>query len=390
MTIAMFSLIVFSLVMMATMNANFGGDKDANAGWDVVAQAQGSSAAPNLTADLESAGVDTSGFDATGVTTNPSIYSSEIKLPEGDEWKLWPVIGMDADFIDNSVIRFQQRAEGYESDEDIMNALRTQPNVAVIDSFAIPTGGLDGGSDSAFELTGLNGDDDVFAPITVDLAASDGSVSQVTIIGIIDEQISSLSGLYASQATIDSIYPTLTSTSYFVSLADPEQSDAVTKQIEATLLQRGVQATSIHDQLEDAEKEDTGFLYLIEGFMGLGLLVGVAAVGVIAFRSVVERRQQIGVVRALGFQRSLVSLGFMIETAFVVGIGIITGTTLGVVLSRNLLQGDSYGSAVENFTVPWTLIGVILFATVAAALSMTWLPSRQAGRIAPAEALRYE
>jgi putative ABC transport system permease protein len=262
--------------------------------------------------------------------------------------------------------------------------------VAVIDSFAIPTGGLDGGSDSAFELTGLNGDDDVFAPITVDLAASDGSVSQVTIIGIIDEQISSLSGLYASQATIDSIYPTLTSTSYFVSLADPEQSDAVTKQIEATLLQRGVQATSIHDQLEDAEKEDTGFLYLIEGFMGLGLLVGVAAVGVIAFRSVVERRQQIGVVRALGFQRSLVSLGFMIETAFVVGIGIITGTTLGVVLSRNLLQGDSYGSAVENFTVPWTLIGVILFATVAAALSMTWLPSRQAGRIAPAEALRYE
>jgi putative ABC transport system permease protein len=297
---------------------------------------------------------------------------------------------MDADFIDNSVIRFQQRAEGYESDEDIMNALRTQPNVAVIDSFAIPTGGLDGGSDSAFELTGLNGDDDVFAPITVDLAASDGSVSQVTIIGIIDEQISSLSGLYASQATIDSIYPTLTSTSYFVSLADPEQSDAVTKQIEATLLQRGVQATSIHDQLEDAEKEDTGFLYLIEGFMGLGLLVGVAAVGVIAFRSVVERRQQIGVVRALGFQRSLVSLGFMIETAFVVGIGIITGTTLGVVLSRNLLQGDSYGSAVENFTVPWTLIGVILVATVAAALSMTWLPSRQAGRIAPAEALRYE
>ena len=56
--------------------------------------------------------------------------------------------------------------------------------------------------------------------------------------------------------------------------------------------------------------------------MGLGLLVGVAAVGVIAFRSVVERRQQIGVLRALGFQRSLVSLGFLIETAFVVGIGI--------------------------------------------------------------------
>ena len=37
-----------------------------------------------------------------------------------------------------------------------------------------------------------------------------------------------------------------------------------------------------------------------------------------------------------------------------------------------------------------TLILGILVATVVAALSMTWLPSRQAGRIAPAEALRYE
>jgi ABC-type antimicrobial peptide transport system permease subunit len=80
----------------------------------------------------------------------------------------------------------------------------------------------------------------------------------------------------------------------------------------------------------------------------------------------------------------------MIETAFVVGVGMITGTVLGVLLARNLLAGDSMGSPVENFTVPWVLILVILVATVVAALSMTWLPSRQAGRIAPAEALRYE
>jgi putative ABC transport system permease protein len=124
--------------------------------------------------------------------------------------------------------------------------------------------------------------------------------------------------------------------------------------------------------------------------MGLGLVVGVAAVGVIAFRSVVERRQQIGVLRALGFQRGLVSLGFLIETGFVVGVGTITGTALGVLLARNLLTSGSAGSPAETFTVPWPLIMVILTATITAALGMTWLPSRQAARIAPAEALRYE
>jgi putative ABC transport system permease protein len=390
MTIAMFSLIVFSLVTMATMNENFGGSKDANAGWDVVADAQSTSAIPNLTADLEAAGVDTSGYDATGVTTNPGRYSSEIKLPAGSGWKLWPVIGMDTDFIDNSTIKFQQRAKGYESDDAIIAALRNQPNVAVIDSFAIPQGGLGGGSDSAFELTGLKTGDETFDPITVELAAQDGSVATVTIIGIIDEQVSSLFGMYTNQATVDAIYPRLTSTSYFVSLKDADGSDTAAKAIEAAMLQRGVQVTSIHDQIKDAEKQETGFLYLIEGFMGLGLVVGVAAVGVIAFRSVVERRQQIGVLRALGFQRSLVSLGFMIETGFVVAVGMLTGTVLGVALSRNLLSGSSFATPVEHFRVPWMLILVILVATVAAALSMSWLPSRQAGRIAPAEALRYE
>ena len=48
--------------------------------------------------------------------------------------------------------------------------------------------------------------------------------------------------------------------------------------------------------------------------MGLGLVVGVAALGVIAARSVVERRQQIGVMRAIGFQASAVRLGFLLES----------------------------------------------------------------------------
>jgi putative ABC transport system permease protein len=388
MTIAMFSLIVFSLVMMATMNKNYdtmGGDA-ANAGWHV--RADGAQPIAGFTTTLEAKGVDTSSYEATGITTNPNPYSSEIRLAGAEEWKQWPVRGMDASFIDHSTLEFQARAEGYATDDEIVTALESQPNLAVIDSFAIPQGGFDNDPD-AFALTGLSASDETFAPITVDLAAPDGSVHQVTIIGIIDDTIGSLDGLYASQATIDAIYPTMASISYYVALNDEESADATAKSIEAALLQNGVQGISISDELKDAQKEQSGFLYLIEGFMGLGLVVGVAAVGVIAFRSVVERRQQIGVLRALGFQRSLVSLGFMIETGFVVGIGSITGTLLGVILSRNLIASEANGTS-AGFIVPWLLIVVILASTLVAAMAMTWLPSRQAGRVAPAEALRYE
>jgi putative ABC transport system permease protein len=111
---------------------------------------------------------------------------------------------------------------------------------------------------------------------------------------------------------------------------------------------------------------------------------------VIAFRSVVERRQQIGVLRAIGYQTEMVSLSFLIESAFVVGIGALTGTLLGLPLAYRLFTGEEGASSDVSFMVPWPIILTVLVATVSVALLMTWLPSRQAGRIAPAEALRYE
>jgi putative ABC transport system permease protein len=105
---------------------------------------------------------------------------------------------------------------------------------------------------------------------------------------------------------------------------------------------------------------------------------------------VVERRQQIGVMRALGFQRRMVVLSFMIETTFLVGLGGFAGTALGLLLARNLLTSSDSGLTDTAFLVPWTILLTIFALTNVAALVMTWLPAIQAGRIAPAEALRYE
>ena len=49
--------------------------------------------------------------------------------------------------------------------------------------------------------------------------------------------------------------------------------------------------------------------------MGLGLFAGVAALGVIASRTVTERRQQIAMLRAIGFQSGSISLTFVLESA---------------------------------------------------------------------------
>ena len=72
--------------------------------------------------------------------------------------------------------------------------------------------------------------------------------------------------------------------------------------------------------------------------MGLGLVVGIAALGVIAARSVVERRQQIGILRSLGFQRGMVQLTFLLESSFVALLGITIGVLLGAFLAYNVMD----------------------------------------------------
>ncbi len=394
MTIAMFSLIVFSLVMIATMNQNFVnlflGD-EANAGWDVRAESFNINPIADFRGALAEKGVETDGFTALWTVTT-GIDAPPLRLAGTDEWKVWQVQGMDEGFIAESEWLFQARAEGYDSDAAVVEALRTRPDVAVIDSFAIPQDdAFGGGGEDQFELTGVTSETDTFAPIAVELQnPATGQPHPLTIIGVIDAKIGTLFGLYAPRAATDAVYGDPIRTSYYVKVADPERATETARAIEAALLTNGVQAVSIRDELEEGQRQSSSFLYIIQGFMGLGLLVGIAAVGVIAFRSVVERRQQIGMLRALGYQRGLVALSFLIETAFVVLLGVLSGTILGVLLARNLFTSDEIGATDPEFVVPWAIIATILALTVIAALLMTWVPARQASKLAPAEALRYE
>ena len=402
MTIAMFSLIVFSLVVFATINTNFVniflGD-DANAGWDIRADqttANPLGSTDDVLATLESRGVDTSQIEAIGAGT--TFFQGQVNRVGGDSGN-YILHGIDDALISESTLEFQQRAEGFDSDEAIVEALLNDPTVAVIDSFALSQNQGFGGEEDQFNLgdpdgdgpqTGLDSDMDTFEPIAIQVEAEDGALHDLTIIGIIDQKISSLFGLYTNQSTMDQIQTSPQMVSYFMRLTDSSNSHDFAQEVESALLVNGVNAVSIKDELEESQDQNRAFLYIIQGFMALGLLVGLAAVGVIAFRAVVERRQQIGVLRAIGFQPGMVQLSFLAEQLFVVGIGSITGAILGLALSKILFMSEDFAPSGTDFLVPWEIVLVIILVTLVAALLMTLIPARQASKLAPAEALRYE
>jgi putative ABC transport system permease protein len=118
-------------------------------------------------------------------------------------------------------------------------------------------------------------------------------------------------------------------------------------------------------------------------------VVGVAGLGVISTRAVVERRQQIGMMRALGFRRSHVQRAFLMESSFIAILGLVLGSLVGLWQSyRFFVTEKTLGTVV--FHVPVVELSLILLGSYVATLLTTYLPARAASRVAPAEALRFE
>jgi putative ABC transport system permease protein len=389
MTIAMFSLIVFSLVMIATINLNFERaflSEAAGAGWDIEATTGNEEPLPDLADKLEQGGLDSSTI--AGIGTQSIGAESMVAQPGARQWFGVDFSGMDEAFIDGTDWDFIGRAAGYESDAAILDALRTEPGVAVVDGFIV--GGMED-AELADLFSGIEADEQGFAPVELQVRNGEGTPQTVRIIGVISPSLSDMVGIYASDATAALTLGEAIDTRYLIKVADSGQATETARDIQSILLPSGVKATSIQDQLEEDQEENAGFFRILESFMGLGLIVGIAAIGVISFRNVIERRQQIGVLRAIGFQRGMVSWSFLIEAGFIVGLGVVSGTVLGIALARNLLTGNQMGATGGiDFAVPWSTVGFVLALAVVASLITTWLPARQASSIVPAEALRYE
>ncbi|MCY3603557.1 MAG: FtsX-like permease family protein [Chloroflexi bacterium] len=396
MTIMMIGLITFSLVMFSTVNDNFDNiflSDDAKGGFDTIVFVNSNNRADDLVAALEQNGVDTAPIVAVSEQRIASAGETEIFVdaPSGPGVAgTYTVIGADAAFFATNEFELKRRAAGYASDEEVWAAVASDPTLAVI------PGNLtsEGGDFSEFDLLKLDPAlvGEGFEPFTLHLHAPGTDLNtSVTVIGQMDDPADIFwAAIIVQRDTVVAAFPDSDSQRFVIKTRDGTDQEAFAKSIESGLPQAS--AESFQKLLDDQRAASQGFLLLFQGFMGLGLIIGIAALGVIAFRAVVERRQQIGMLRAIGYQRSMVALSFVFESGFVALSGIILGAVLGVSLSWVLFTSGGIGEASEgaDFIVPWLQLIVICGIAFGASMIMTWFPAQSASRVAVAEALRYE
>ena len=215
-----------------------------------------------------------------------------------------------------------------------------------------------------------------------------GSTLDLEVIAVMDRLASAGPvpvGFYVSPETIGR---EVDATQYFFNVSPGETGAA--EAIEAAFFQNGVETLNVKETIADAQASQKALFSLLFGFMALGLFVGIAALGVISARAVVERRHGIGVLRAIGFSRGMVQLSFLAESSFIAGLGIGLGPVLGLVSSFSLIDELRVDEPEVEFVIPWLKVILISVAAYFFSLLTTFLPARLAADIAPAEALRFE
>ncbi len=166
----------------------------------------------------------------------------------------------------------------------------------------------------------------------------------------------------------------------------PEKVDQVRAVLGATANPEApneVRVSRPSDAIAARAATDQALTALLVGLGGVALFVGGVGIANVMVISVLERRNEIGVRRALGAARIHVLSQFVIEAVLLAGIGGVLGVALGAVVTAVYATRQGWVVAVPGPALA-AGVGVALIVGAIAGL----YPATRAARLAPADAVR--
>lgn len=375
-----FALTMFTLTSITLFSGSFGSQveeftKDASGGFDVTASSNASNPAP-LDAIRAEPGVEAvAGLATLGAQFN---LPSRDKVPGQTNFTFWGLAGFDAAFVEQGPPKLDKFPAEYKTSDEAWAGVLADPTLVIVNDFFLqgeggpPTGSVDLG-EKVLVRDPVSGATKELKVGALSAGGGFGGMGGVAYMGI--EGVRSIVGARAVPNVV------------FVATAADADPQQVAERLNGKYLANGVDAISFRKAVSDGLAQQQQFFGLMQGYLALGLIVGVAGLGVVMVRAVRERRREVGVLRSLGFETRQVRRAFVAESTFVGVEGILIGTVLAMVSTWRLLNSGAFGEGIE-FAIPWVQISAILGLAFVATLAATASPAQQASKIRPAVALR--
>jgi putative ABC transport system permease protein len=371
MLLGMFSLVVFTVTILTVVTAAMGRNTDTTVaqlagGFDVLLDV-------NPTSPIDDGALVAHDDIATaaGVTRGIASFGAE----HLDAPRAWGVSGFDEALVEGGPPTLVARDDAFPSDAQAYRAVLLDPALVIV-----PQDFLVGGVEEGTLQVG-----DTFTA----KEPGNAQTHPLTIVGLTGPDVLGSGALVSRSLAATLLGGHSVVSRYYLDVAEPLAASDVASALNSTFLTEGADArtfTSLGAQLLGAL---TGFIALLRGFLGLGLLVGIAGLGVVMVRAVRERRREIGMLRAIGFRARLVQMAMLSEAGLIAAQGTLIGATLGLVTARQMLAAsDSFGDAGVPFSVPWPGLVLILALPLVASLAAAARPASRAAAIRPAVALR--
>jgi putative ABC transport system permease protein len=362
--VAMYSLIVFTLTFIAVINSVFQAQapdfaRQAGGGYELYVDANplGGFSASELAGRDE--------VRAVAPVWRGQLDGRSPQSPPEQVLYGWSVTGIEPSFLATDPPQLYSRSSEFASDAEVWAAIsRGEPYVVLDGEDSLAAG-------DRYEL-GLGGR---FQTFTVAGTTEQGWLVDAGMI---------MPAERATELFADGRPPTR----YYVDLDVSADPAVLARDLTDGGLEQGIDARTFLSAAKAETDAQETFLWLLQSYLALGLLIGIAGLGVVLVRAVRERQRQFGVMRALGIAAPVVRRTFVIEAAFVACQGVALGVGLGLLSSWQLLTGSEAFERDLDYAVPTMALILLAGGCLLASLLMAAAPAVRAGRTAPAVALR--
>ncbi len=330
------------------------------------------------------------------------------KLSNNDVKKIQQIDGVEKVFPMINVVASSASANGSDKYEAIVQVQSDDSSIEIVagelgDSYTIPRGGIVLPHKYLESFNFKSANEAIGKIVTINFNAADGSeFSREFKIVAVDKDPSSILAFYQDQFRISNA-----DGEEIANLQSPKGADQGYYGLMVTA-KKGVNVDEVKTRITEAgdyrvqtfaEMRGSAMqaINLVQyGLIGFGLLAIIASVfGIIntQYISVLERTQQIGLMKALGMRRKDVSKLFRYEAAWIGFLGGVIGIILAYLVTllnpviNNILKLEE---GTQLLIMDWLMCAVLVVGLVIVAVISGFFPSRKAAKLDPIEALRTE